>query len=212
MKATEAVKKRRAKKLAYYYANKERMRQQNREWIKANPEKRNASRKRFENSKHRQRYRNEYYKKNRDKILAENKKWRTENKDRRSEYLRKYAQDNRPKISASNASWRNSNPSNKIASRLRTRIWHAIKKQGAVKSKKTELLLGCTFSRLLAHLQALFAPGMSWENYGEWEVDHKKPCAVFDLSKASDQHACFHFSNLQPLWRPDNRAKHCKCA
>jgi hypothetical protein len=50
---------------------------------------------------------------------------------------------------------------------------------------------------------------MSWDNYGfrGWHIDHKKPCALFDLSLPEQQRECFHFSNLQPLWAADNLAK-----
>lgn len=51
---------------------------------------------------------------------------------------------------------------------------------------------------------------MSWDNYGERHVDHIKPCAKFDLSKPDEQRACFHYTNLQPLWAKDNIAKGCR--
>lgn len=33
------------------------------------------------------------------------------------------------------------------------------------------------------------------------------PCASFDLMKEDQQRMCFHWTNLQPLWDPDNNAK-----
>jgi len=48
---------------------------------------------------------------------------------------------------------------------------------------------------------------MSWDNYGEWHVDHKRPCASFDLSKLKEQRVCFHYMNLQPLWAAENLSK-----
>ena len=44
----------------------------------------------------------------------------------------------------------------------------------------------------------------SWDNYGAWHIDHRRPCASFDLSDLNEQRKCFHFSNLQPLWAIDN--------
>jgi hypothetical protein len=53
-----------------------------------------------------------------------------------------------------------------------------------------------------------FRPGMTWENYGPvWHVDHIKPCAKFDLTDPDQQRACFHFSNLQPLFADENLRK-----
>ena len=48
---------------------------------------------------------------------------------------------------------------------------------------------------------------MSWDNYGEWHIDHIVPCASFDLSDPNQQRICFNFRNLQPLWAKDNQRK-----
>jgi hypothetical protein len=68
-------------------------------------------------------------------------------------------------------------------------------------------LVGCTLDDLRAYIELLFAPGMSWENYGEWEVDHKRPMVSFDLTDPTQVAAACHFTNLQPLWRSENRRK-----
>lgn len=47
---------------------------------------------------------------------------------------------------------------------------------------------------------------MAWDNYGEWHIDHRKPCASFDLSKEEIKR-CFHYTNLQPMWAKDNQSK-----
>jgi len=47
-----------------------------------------------------------------------------------------------------------------------------------------------------------------WDNYGSgWHIDHIRPCSSFDLSDEEQQRACFHHSNLQPLWVKDNLEK-----
>jgi hypothetical protein len=50
---------------------------------------------------------------------------------------------------------------------------------------------------------------MSWENYGRkgWEIDHVRPCASFDLTRHEEVLACFHYTNLRPLWSVDNKRK-----
>lgn len=97
-----------------------------------------------------------------------------------------------------------------VAMRLRT--WKTITQQSGVKSKSwTRELLGCGKDKLIRHLQSKFKKGMSFENYGkEWEVDHIMPCSRFDLTKEDEQRRCFHFTNLQPLWKTENRRKHNK--
>lgn len=91
------------------------------------------------------------------------------------------------------------------------RIAHALH-GGNVKSARTLNLLGCPISVLKTHLESKFQPDMSWENYGQWHVDHRRPCASFDLSDPAQQRECFHYSNLQPLWALDNLRKSDKIA
>jgi hypothetical protein len=46
---------------------------------------------------------------------------------------------------------------------------------------------------------------MSWENHGEWHIDHIVPLSSAiteeELRKLS------HYTNLQPLWATDNLSK-----
>lgn len=93
----------------------------------------------------------------------------------------------------------------RLLRRLRTRLWFAVRGK---KSETTAGLLGCTLPELRTHLEKQFVPGMTWENYGPvWHVDHRKPCAKFDLTDPVQQRECFHFSNLQPLFAGDNLRK-----
>lgn len=70
-------------------------------------------------------------------------------------------------------------------------------------------MLGCSILEFRKYLEAQFISGMTWENYGlrGWHIDHKRPCAKFDLTDPAQQRECFHFSNLQPLWAIDNLKK-----
>ena len=43
-----------------------------------------------------------------------------------------------------------------------------------------------------------------------WQLDHIRPVSSFDLTDPAQQRACFHFSNFQPLWMPDNIRKGAK--
>ncbi len=91
-------------------------------------------------------------------------------------------------------------------------IYKAAKKDGAIKSARTIELLGTSVSGLREWLQAQFLPGMSWDNMGRfgWHIDHRIPCAAFDLSDPLEQKLCFHYTNLQPLWWRDNLSKGAK--
>lgn len=71
-------------------------------------------------------------------------------------------------------------------------------------------LLGCDIQFFRGWLQAHFQPGMTWENIGEWHIDHHIPCAEFDLRDPEQQKQCFHYTNLKPLWGVDNMRKGAK--
>jgi len=93
----------------------------------------------------------------------------------------------------------------KLGNYLRTRINAVLR--GRSKSARTKELLGCSIEHLKVWLTFYFQPGMSWSNYGAWHVDHREPCASFDLSDPSQQKECFHYTNLQPLWASENLSK-----
>jgi hypothetical protein len=84
-------------------------------------------------------------------------------------------------------------------------MYQAVK--GNVKSARTQELIGCTVKELQEHLEKQFTNGMTWENYGEWHVDHIIPCSSFDFTKEEEQRTCFNYKNLQPLWAEDNYKK-----
>lgn len=102
----------------------------------------------------------------------------------------------------------NKNIDFKLKMLYRNRIYCALKDN--VKSNTTENLLGCSINKLKQYLEEQFKEGMNWDNYGEWHVDHIKPCASFDLTDKEQQKECFHYTNLQPLWAEENYKKHAK--
>ena len=102
-----------------------------------------------------------------------------------------------------------SEPEFRIKHLLRCRVRLALR--GKIKSGKTMELLGCSVDQLKSHFEKMFREGMKWENMGAWEIDHIKPCNSFNLNEPEQQRVCFHFSNLQPLWKKDNRRKWATC-
>ena len=161
-----------------------------------------------------------YYDKNRKEILKQKKKYSTINKERIAQYCKEwqcinkdycnqYYQDNKEeKIKyqvAYNKLKRETDIQFKLYDNLRCRLRLALK--GKNKSLNTMFLIGCEIDYLMFHIQNQFTHGMSWDNYGDWHMDHIKPCSLFDLSKPSEQRKCFNYSNLQPLWAIDNLRK-----
>jgi hypothetical protein len=106
-------------------------------------------------------------------------------------------------------------PQYKMKRILRARLYNALKnaQNGVVPRKcaRTLDLLGCTIDAYIKHIEQQFQPGMSWERHGkDMHIDHIKPCAAFDLTDPEQQKACFHYSNMQPLWAVHNLKKGAK--
>ena len=93
-----------------------------------------------------------------------------------------------------------------MAHALRCQIYDVVGPK-RLPGRRLEKLLGCTKAELMVHIERQFAPGMGWDNYGEWHVDHKRPLASFDLGDPGQLQEAMHFSNLQPLWAAENMAK-----
>jgi hypothetical protein len=98
------------------------------------------------------------------------------------------------------------NTSGRLKRRIMSRIWSAMKRQN-VNGSGTFAVVGCTPEQLRQHIEKQFQPGMSFDNYGEWHVDHMRPCASFDLNDPAQFTECFNWRNLQPLWAADNLRK-----
>ena len=88
---------------------------------------------------------------------------------------------------------------------LRSRVGSYCKAIRANKTTRTKEMLGIDSSGFKLHIESKFQEGMTWENYGQWHVDHIKP-----ISLARNEQEIVelnHYTNLQPLWASDNIKK-----
>lgn len=88
---------------------------------------------------------------------------------------------------------------------LRDRLSKALKAKNWKKNTKFSQYIGCSLDELKNHLEKQFTQGMTWENYGEWEVDHIK--SLGNSKTEQEMYERSHYTNLQPLWRLDNIKK-----
>lgn len=95
----------------------------------------------------------------------------------------------------------------RIYKNIQTRIYKSFKLYGIPFTMTYSELIGCDHETLEKHLQERFTDGMSYDNYGEWEVDHIFPISKFDFTKIEQIFSCFKYTNLQPLWKLDNKQK-----
>ena len=129
------------------------------------------------------------------------------NRIKRLEYTRKYrlTPEYRKKRNAQVRAKLASNPKLLLVKRIRNRIYLFIKLSGKVKLQTTEQILGCDYDHLKVHIEGLFKSGMTWQNMGEWHIDHKRPLA--SAKNEADVLKLNHFTNLQPMWKLDNLKK-----
>lgn len=96
-------------------------------------------------------------------------------------------------------------PDRRIKSNLRSRLHQVIigrnKTYSAVKD------LGCSWEHFKEHIQSKFTEGMTWDNYGEWHIDHIFPLAKVNIANPEELKTAIHYTNLQPLWALDNILK-----
>lgn len=101
----------------------------------------------------------------------------------------------------------------RLARTLRVRMYHALKGVGMKRGSAVKDL-GIDLDGFKQYIESQFYPdefgrNMTWDNYGAngWELDHIAPLSSFDLGDLAQFQSACHYTNIQPLWRSDNRAK-----
>ena len=126
-------------------------------------------------------------------------------------YMRTYRKKNRLDILLQLKTRRENDPNFKIRQTLRSRIWTVLKRKNKSKSATTLTLLGVdNVETVISHIEKQFKPWMTWDNHGDWHLDHIMPCASFDLTCPVQQLACLNYKNLQPMEAFENMRKGAK--
>jgi hypothetical protein len=156
--------------------------------------------------KSKEKSRNKVYKKNNRKQLSQkNKEWRHNNIDRVRSVRQTYYSKVKDKINSQFKKRLKKEPLLKAKHGIRNLISTAIRRMSYKKSNKTTEVLGCSFEDFIVHIESQFSPGMSWENHGEWHIDHIMPLS---MAKNYDELVRLnHYRNLRPLWAADNIKK-----
>ncbi len=146
-----------------------------------------------------------YYLKNREVIIEKSRKFRENNPNYSFEYREKnptYSNDyqkNRKKYDFMF----------KIAHNMRVRMSIFLKSKNITKKNKTFEIIGCSPKFLKEHIEKQFTEGMSWDLMGQHiHIDHIIPLASANTEE--EIYKLCHYTNLQPLWGPDNLSKGAK--
>lgn len=184
----------------YRIKNKQKICKIERERYNENPEK------------YRQKSKN-YRLKNLDKVKSYQKNYNTLNREKRNaasrEYYRNHKEASRKRNSIRFKRLTKEDPKYRLRRRMTDGIYRSLKNKNGYSWEK---LVGYTFQDLVNHLEKQFKPGMSWDNFGKWHVDHIIPQSVFNYDDFTniDFKRCWALDNLQPLWAHDNLIKGCK--
>lgn len=140
------------------------------------------------------------------------KEWRERNPERIREMRRRRSEDpkRREAVNAYYRKKRREDLNYRLAGSLRSRLRAATRAQlGGLSPKKGSAIenLGFPMKEFILYIEGLFQEGMSWENYGEWHLDHVLPLSGFDLSDPEQVKKVCHYTNLQPLWAKENIRK-----
>lgn len=133
------------------------------------------------------------------KFDAYAKAYKQRNKDKVRERARDYA-----------AARRKTDPQFRLRGSITRLVGCFMSRRGHSKAGQSFFTaIGYTLAELCAHIERQFAPGMTWENYGSWHVDHVLPNASFDYKLMEDPEfkACWSLANLRPMWAADNLKK-----
>jgi len=91
-----------------------------------------------------------------------------------------------------------------IEGRLRMNVVHRMYK---VLGYSNFDYLGCGIIEFKAHIESQFREGMTWLNYGEWVLDHKRAIGIKGLTEEEIIER-LNFTNVQPLWFSENAKKY----
>lgn len=141
--------------------------------------------------------------------IAEAERLRSHERNVKHGYSRAYYQKNKDRILAAQkkrvAGLYASNPQYKWANRIRTTVNRGI--QGIYSDDFLFEQIGCYRDTLINHLKSKLKPGMVWEDRKTWHVDHIVPLAAFDLSLPDQRKRAQHYTNLQLLTKSENSIK-----
>ena len=151
----------------------------------------------------------EHYKKNRETLLEYKKNYHKENKEHLSELNLKYREDNKVSINECKRKYisnkRKTDSLFKLKENISKLINQSLKNKGFKKEYRSEEILGCTIQDFKEYIESKFVEGMSWENHGDWHLDHKTPVS---WGKSENEiYELNHYTNFQPLWEKDNLSK-----
>ena len=151
--------------------------------------------------------------KNKEYLNQKYNEWYENNKEHRKEYLKEYRENNIEKIRKTKRDYERNrkarDPLYKLISNFRTAIYQVLKESNVEKNDHYFDVLPYSQEELIQHLENQFTDDLTWDNYGEWHLDHIIPISSFNIQEMGDEEfiKCWSLENLQPLWGEENIRK-----
>jgi hypothetical protein len=195
--------KKKESKKKYYTENKKKISIKNKEYREKNKEKLSIKNKEYreKNKEVLSNKKKEYINKNKDEFKKNRKEWEKNNPDKLKSYKEKYLKSD--KVNEHRKSWYKSIKKRKpFVLAWRSLLNNTLKRINTKKEEETIKLLGYSAIQLKEHIENLFLNGMTWNNYGQWHIDHIKMVSSF--APDTPVHIINSLDNLRPLWAEDN--------
>ena len=138
---------------------------------------------------------NKSYELHKDRYKLRQKEYREKTRINKKEYDKIYRVNNKNLKNKQSREYYLKKPYLKA---WRTILKSYLRRMNKVKESHTIDLLGYSALELKNHITALFTDGMSWNNYGEWHIDHIK--RIREFSPETPSNIVNALSNLRPLW------------
>ena len=145
---------------------------------------------------------NEYYLKNKDKLILKTRDWSKNNPEKVKQNQKKYNEQNRERRNRYLKNKRETDDNFRLFSNTRNRIYKSLK--GMIKQSSTKEILGIDIDLYRKWIKFQMSPDMTWDNI---EIDHVKPICMFDVSDDEQLKEAFSWKNTQPLLKKDHQLK-----
>jgi len=163
-------------------------------------------------------YYEQRYLSNKDSILSRNREWNKHNKDKILKHKQRFHQNNptyHQDYTKINKEILNEKRRIRESYRSKTDTLFKLKKNyrnriydyysGTNRSKRSKEIIGLSWDEFKNYLESKFQPGMNWDNYGAWHIDHIVP--LCSASNEIELEKLFYYTNCRPLWAKENIQK-----
>lgn len=153
----------------------------------------------------RKNYRKKYRKNHKKELKLKRREYYQKNRDKENKYVKQWAKNNKERVNKNNRENRRKrmkkDPVYRLSCVMRSILKKTFKLTGTKKEDKTVKYLGYSSKQLKQRLEINFTEKMSWNNYGEWEIDHIIPIDYFIKRRVINPKTINALSNLKPRWK-----------